>query len=81
MGDLNAKRGRIMGMEAQGNLQIVKAQVPMAEMYKYSNSLRSMTQGRGYFTLEFSHYDEVPKELSAKVVEEAKRAREAERQG
>lgn len=81
IGDLNSRRGRIMGMEVQGNLQVVKAQVPMAEMYKYSNSLRSMTQGRGFFTLEFSHYEEVPRELSAKVVEEAKRAPEAERAG
>ncbi|MEO0081484.1 MAG: elongation factor G [candidate division WOR-3 bacterium] len=80
MGDLNSRRGRIMGMEAQGNLQVIKAQVPLAEMYKYSNSLRSMTQGRGYFSLEFSHYEEVPRELAAKVVEEAKRAKEAERQ-
>jgi elongation factor G len=76
MGDLNARRGRIMGMEVQGNLQVVKAQVPQAEMYKYSNSLRSMTQGRGFFQMEFSHYEEVPRDQSAKVVEEAKRARE-----
>ncbi len=76
MGDLNARRGRIMGMEVQGNLQVIKAQVPMAEMYKYSNSLRSMTQGRGFFTMEFSHYEEVPREIQAKVIEEAKRAKE-----
>ncbi len=80
IGDLNARRGRIMGMEAQGNLQVVRAQVPLAEMYKYSNSLRSMTQGRGFFTVEFSHYEEVPRELAAKIVEEAKRAQEAERE-
>jgi elongation factor G len=48
----------------------------MAEMYKYSNSLRSMTQGRGFFTMEFAHYEEVPREAAAKVVEEAKRAKE-----
>jgi len=77
MGDLNARRGRIMGMEASGNLQVIKAQVPQAEMYKYSNSLRSMTQGRGFFTMEFSHYEEVPRELAAKVIEEAKKARES----
>lgn len=76
MGDLNARRGRIVGMEVQGNLQVVKAQVPQAEMYKYSNSLRSMTQGRGFFQMEFSHYEEVPRDQAAKVVEEAKRARE-----
>ena len=76
MGDLNSRRGRIMGMEAQGNLQVIKAQAPQAELYKYSNSLRSMTQGRGFFQLEFSHYEEVPREISAKVIEEAKRAKE-----
>jgi elongation factor G len=77
MGDLNARRGRIMGMEAQGGLQVVKAQVPQAEMYKYSNSLRSMTQGRGFFAMEFSHYEEVPREISLRIAEEAKKAREA----
>jgi elongation factor G len=79
MGDLNARRGRIMGMEVQGTLQVVKAQVPVAEMYKYSNSLRSMTQGRGFFSLEFAHYEEVPREMAQKVVDEAKRAKEAEK--
>ena len=77
MGDLNARRGRIMGMEAQGNLQVVKAHAPQAELYKYSNSLRSMTQGRGFFTMTLSHYEEVPKELAAKVTEEARQAKES----
>ncbi|MFO7649716.1 MAG: elongation factor G [bacterium] len=76
MGDLNSRRGRIMGMEAQGNLQVIKAQAPMAEMYKYSNSLRSMTQGRGFFSMEFSHYEEVPRDAAAKVIEEAKAHKE-----
>jgi len=76
MGDLNARRGRIMGMEVQGTLQAIKAQVPQSEMYKYSNSLRSMTQGRGFFQMEFSHYEEVPRELANRVVEEARRAKE-----
>jgi len=76
IGDLNARRGRIMGMEMQGGLQVIKAQVPLAEMYKYSNSLRSMTQGRGFFTMEFDHYEEVPREIAAKIVEEAKRVKE-----
>ncbi|MEO0053423.1 MAG: elongation factor G, partial [candidate division WOR-3 bacterium] len=80
MGDLNARRGRIMGMEAQGGLQVIKAQVPLAEMYKYSNSLRSMTQGRGYFTMEFDHYEEVPREIAQKIIEEAKRAKEEARE-
>ena len=77
MGDLNARRGRIMGMEVQGNLQVIKAQAPQAEMYKYSNSLRSMTQGRGFFTMEFSHYEETPREAAQKVIDEAAKAREA----
>ncbi|MCX6841188.1 MAG: elongation factor G [candidate division WOR-3 bacterium] len=77
MGDLNARRGRIMGMEVQGNLQVVKAQAPMAEMYKYSNSLRSMTQGRGFFSMEFSHYEETPRDAAQKVIDEAAKAREA----
>jgi elongation factor G len=80
MGDLNARRGRIMGMEAQGGLQVIKAQVPLAEMYKYSNSLRSMTQGRGYFTMEFDHYEEVPREIAQKIIDEAKRAKEEARE-
>jgi elongation factor G len=77
MGDMNARRGRIMGMEVQGNLQVIKAQAPMAEMYKYSNSLRSMTQGRGHFTMEFSHYEETPREAAQKVIDEAMKAKEA----
>jgi len=77
MGDLNARRGRIMGMEVQGNLQVIKAQAPQAEMYKYSNSLRSMTQGRGFFTIEFSHYEETPRDAAQKVIEEARREKEA----
>jgi len=77
MGDLNSRRGRIMGMEVQGNLQVIKAQAPQAEMYKYSNSLRSMTQGRGFFTMEFSHYEETPRDAAQKVIDEAKREKEA----
>uniref|UniRef100_A0A7V3VUD3 Elongation factor G n=1 Tax=candidate division WOR-3 bacterium TaxID=2052148 RepID=A0A7V3VUD3_UNCW3 len=73
IGDLNSRRGKIMGMEAMGKIQVVKAMVPEAEMYKYSTSLRSMTQGRGYFTMKFHHYEEVPKEIAQKVIEEAKK--------
>ncbi|MGQ9707524.1 MAG: elongation factor G [bacterium] len=80
MGDLNARRGRIVGMEAQGGLQVIRAQVPLAEMYKYSNSLRSMTQGRGYFTMEFDHYEEVPREIAQRVIEEARRTRQGEKE-
>jgi len=73
IGDLNSRRGKIMGMEAMGKIQIVKALVPEAEMYKYSTSLRSMTQGRGYFAMKFHHYEEVPKEITQKIIEESKK--------
>ena len=64
IGDLNKKRGRIFGMEPDGKLQVVRAQVPMAEMTRYAVDLRSMTQGRGSFTTSFSHYEEVPPNLA-----------------
>lgn len=80
MGDLNARRGRIMGVEAEGKLQVIKAKVPQAEMYKYSNTLRSVTQGRGFFTMKFSHYEEAPRDVMNKVIEEAKKTKEAEQE-
>jgi len=73
MGDLSSKRGKIQGMDPQGRWQIVKAHVPLAELYKYSVILRSLTQGRGVHKLKFSHYEEVPRDISAKVIEEAKK--------
>ncbi len=76
MGDLSGRRGKILGIDSRGHLQIVKAQVPLAELYKYSTTLRSMTQGRGMFDAEFSHYEEVPKEIAQKIVEEAKAEKE-----
>ncbi|MBN2027863.1 MAG: elongation factor G [Actinobacteria bacterium] len=69
IGDLNAKRGRILGMESEGGLQVVRAQVPMAEMLRYSIDLRSITGGRGTFSMEFSHYEEVPSHIAPKIVE------------
>jgi len=71
MGDLNSKRGRIQGMEPEGNMQKIKAQVPMAEMFKYSIDLRSMTQGRGFFSVEFSHYEEVPHNVAEQIKADA----------
>nr|WP_321499610.1 elongation factor G [uncultured Dethiosulfovibrio sp.] len=68
MGDMNTRRGRIMGIDSMGRLQVVKAQVPMSEMFQYSIQLRSMTSGRGNFTMEFSHYDPVPEDISKKVM-------------
>ncbi len=77
MGDMNTRRGRIMGMEPlDGGLQKVKAQVPLAEMYKYSIDLRSMTQGRGTFTMEYSHYEEVPAHIQEQIVKEAQKEKE-----
>jgi len=73
MGDLNSRRGKIMGMEGEGKIQKIKALVPEAEMYKYSTSLRSLTQGRGYFNMKFHHYEEVPKEITKRIIEEAKK--------
>jgi elongation factor G len=76
MGDLNSRRGKIMGMEAVGKNQKIMAIVPEAEMYKYSTSLRSLTQGRGFFNMKFHHYEEVPKEITKRIVEEAKKDKE-----
>lgn len=73
MGDMNKKRGRILGMEPQGGLQLIRAQVPQAEMFKYAIDLRSMTQGRGSFTIEFSHYEEVPAQIAEQVIAESQK--------
>lgn len=78
MGDLNGRRGRIAGMDTRGGTQIVKAQAPMAEMLNYQNDLTSMTQGRGSFTMEFSHYDFVPQMQAEKVIAAAKAAKAGE---
>lgn len=79
MGDISSRRGKIMGMDPDGSNQRIKAQVPLAELYKYSTTLRSLTQGRGVHSRDFSHYEEVPREIAAKVIEEAKKAREEEK--
>ncbi len=79
IGDLNARRGRILGMEAAGKMQKIKAHVPLAELYKYSSTLRSITKGRGVFTMRFSHYDEVPREIAQKIVEELTKRDEEEK--
>ena len=77
MGDLNSKRAKIAGMEsAAGGKQQVKALVPQAEVARYSIDLRSMTDGRGTFSIRFSHYEEVPTHLADKIIAEAQKARE-----
>ena len=77
MGDLNSRRGRIQGMAPGQGLQVIKAQVPLAEMFDYAIDLRSMTQGRGFFTMKFSHYEEVPFQEAEKIIAAAKAEREA----
>ena len=68
MGDLNTRRGRMQGSEAESGRTTIIAQVPLAEMQRYTSSLRSLTGGRGYFTMEFSHYEIVPKHLAEGII-------------
>ncbi len=78
-GDLNSRRGRILGMDSKGKYQVIKAHVPMAEMYKYSSQLRSLTQGKGTFTQRFSHYEEVPREIAEKIIKEYQQQKDQEK--
>ncbi len=71
MGDLNSRRGRILGIESRGRFQIVKAKVPLAELHNYASTLRSLTSGRASYTRKLSHYDPVPKEVEVKVIQES----------
>jgi len=75
-GDLNRRRGRLAGVERIGNMQVIKAQVPLAEMLRYAPDLDSITSGKGLFTMEFSHYEEVPSHLAEKIVAQARKAKE-----
>ncbi|MDD5007731.1 MAG: elongation factor G [Syntrophorhabdaceae bacterium] len=79
MGDMNSRRGKIIGVETKGSNQVVKAAVPMAEVLKYAPDLRSMTGGRGTFTMEFSHYEEVPAHIAPKIIEAARKEKEQEK--
>lgn len=72
MGDLNGRRGKVSGMDMEGDMRIIRAQVPLAEVLTYASELRSMTQGRASFHMEFSHYEEVPRQLQAKIIAESK---------
>ncbi len=71
MGDINKKRGRVLGMESLGNKHLIVANAPMAETFKYINDLKSMTQGRGSFEMEFERYEEVPYDIAKKIIEKA----------
>ncbi len=78
MGDMNKRRGRIMGTESIGSKQIVTAEAPLSEILKYATDLRSMTQGRGKYEMKYARYEEVPPASVAKIVEEAKKLHEEE---
>jgi elongation factor G len=76
-GDLSSKRGKILGMGAEGRYDVIRANVPQAELYKYSTHLRSLTQGRATHKTKFSHYEEIPREVAEKVVSQARAEKEA----
>ncbi|MCE5251274.1 elongation factor G [bacterium] len=76
MGDLSSRRGKIMGMEPSGIFQVIKGQVPLAELYMYATHLRSLTQGRGAYSRSFSHYEMVPPDISQKIIEATKAEQE-----
>ncbi len=78
MGDISSRRGKIQGMDSESPFQIIKAKVPLAELHKYSTQLRSLTSGRGMFSMGFSHYEEVPKDVESKIVEEYQKHKEEE---
>ncbi len=76
MGDISSRRGKIMGMDSDGKFQIIKAQVPQAELYNYATTIRSLTGGRGIHSEEFSHYENVPKDVEKKVIAASKKDEE-----
>ena len=76
MSDLNGKRGRILGMNPEGRVTVIDAEVPQSELLRYAQDLRSISQGRGSYAMEFDHYEPVPANLEPRVIEEAKRIRE-----
>ncbi len=78
MGDLNSRRGRVLGMDQEGDIRVIRAQVPLAEMLTYSSDLRSKTQGRASFSMEFAFYEEVPKHLQEKIIAQHKKEQEEE---
>jgi elongation factor G len=78
IGDLNGRRGRVLGVDSEGSLQIIKANVPLAEVQHYQPDLTSKTGGRGTFEMEFSHYEEVPPAQAEKVITQLKADKEKE---
>jgi len=75
-GDINSRRGRVMGMEVRGKNEVVKAKIPLAEMFKYTSDLRSVTGGRGSYSMSFSNYDIVPSRITQGIAEEAQQAKQ-----
>ena len=71
IGDLNSRRGKIMSMEPQPGVQVINAQVPLAEMFGYATQVRSLSQGRATFTMEFSHYEPVPTNIANEIIAKA----------
>jgi elongation factor G len=71
IGDLSSRRGKVGGMTQRGDAQVVSADVPLAEMFGYSTTLRSMTQGRAVYSMEFDHYEEVPKAIAEQIISKA----------
>jgi elongation factor G len=80
MGDLSSRRGKIQGMDSDGSFQVIKAHVPAKELYRYSSTLRSLTGGRGVHSEDFNHYEEMPREMEHKVIEESKKAKQQQQQ-
>jgi elongation factor G len=76
MGDISSRRGKILGMDSDGHFQKIKANIPLAELYKYSSQLRSLTSGRGVHTRKFAYYEEMPKEVEQKIIDEYNKSRE-----
>lgn len=75
MGDVNSKRGKILGISQEDNKQIINAEMPLSELYGYYTSLKSLTQGRGYFTQQFAYFQKLPNDLAQKVIEESKKVK------
>jgi elongation factor G len=73
IGDLNSRRGKVLGMDSQGKYQVIKAQVPMSEVLQYALDLNSVTGGRGTFQMDHSHYEEMPAQLAEKVIAASKK--------
>ncbi len=73
IGDLNSRRGQVVGMDQRANARVISAEVPLAEMFGYVNTLRSMSQGRAQYTMQFERYEEVPADVAKKIIENAKK--------